>query len=113
MKVIAALAIALAVLAWTAPAVQADSGNWTSVRILDCGARGTLTTMRNPAGFGTPFHDQDSERVLIPLRVVTNDVIVFEKRGIDNNALSDTTCEYLDPAGRHVVVTGLLTPASR
>jgi hypothetical protein len=48
---------------------------------LDWGASGTLATVLNPAGFGTPFHDQDSGSVLIPLRVVTNGVFVFEKPG--------------------------------
>ena len=104
---------ALALFASAAPAAVADSGNWTSVRILDCGAGGTITTLLNPAGFGTPYHDQDSGRVLVPLRIVVNGATVVDKPGVHNNALSEITCAYTDPAGRYVVVTGILTPPAR
>jgi len=112
MKRLATLGVALAIFAPAAPAAMADSTNWTNVRILDCGTGGTLSTVLNPAGFGTPFHDQDTDRVLIPLRVVVNGATVIDKPGVERNALSEITCSYTDPVGRYVVVTGILTPAA-
>jgi len=113
MKRLAILGLALAVFASAAPAAMADSTNWTNVRILDCGTGDMLTTVLNPAGFGTPFHDQDTGRVLIPLRVVVNGATVIDKPGVERNALSEITCSYTDPVGRYVVVTGILTPAAK
>ena len=112
MKRLVILGLALAVFASVASAAVADSPNWTNVRVLDCGDA-TLTTVLNPAGFGTPYHDVDSDRVLVPLRIVVNGATVMDKPGIDTNALSEITCSYTDPAGRSVVVTGILTPAAR
>jgi len=113
MRQLAIGGVALAILAWTAPAAIADSDHWTNVRDLNCGgAVGTLTTALSPAGFGTPYHDLDSGRILVPLQVVVNGVTVLDNRGIEQNALSEVTCSYTDPppASRSVEVTGLLTP---
>jgi hypothetical protein len=113
MKRLAILGVALAVFASAAPAAMADSTNWTNDRTLDCGTAGELKTVLNPAGFGMPFHDKDTSRVLIPLRVVVNGATVIDKPGVERNALSEITCSYDDPGGRNVVVTGILTPAAK
>ena len=112
MKRLAILGVALVVLASAAPAAMADSPNWTNIRELDCGDV-TLTTVLNPAGFGTPFHDMNSGRVLVPLRVVVEGATVIDKPGVERNALSEITCSYTDPISRHVVVTGILTPPAK
>jgi len=109
MKRLVILGLALAAFASAAGAAVADSPNWTNVRELDCGDV-TLTTVLNPGGFGTPYHDVNSDRVIVPLRIVVNDVTVMDKPGVDTNALGEVTCSYTDPAGRSVVVTGILTP---
>ena len=83
------------------------------VRILNCGASGSLTVVLNPNAFSASvpaFHDVSSNAVLVPLNVRVNDQLILRAApGALNSQSNLVTCSYTDPAGLFVEITGVLT----
>jgi hypothetical protein len=83
------------------------------VRVLDCGAGGSLTVVLNPNAFSASvpaFHDVSSNAVLVPLNVRVNGQFILRAApGVVNSQANVVTCSYTDPAGLFVEITGVLT----
>jgi hypothetical protein len=83
------------------------------IRVLDCGADGSLTVVLNPNAFSTSvpaFHDLSSNAVLTPLNVrVDGQFVLRSAPGIVGSAADVVSCSYTDPAGLFVETTGVLS----
>jgi hypothetical protein len=83
------------------------------LRVLDCGANGSLTVVLNPNAFSNSvpaFRDVNSNAVLTPLNVrVNREFILRSTPGVVHGAADIVSCSYTDPAGRFVEVTGVLS----
>ena len=96
------------------PAASAGADpNTERVRMLDCGAAGTLTVVLNPNAFSASvpaFHDVSSNAVLTPLNVrVNGEFILRSTPGVIDSQANVVTCSYTDPAGLFVEITGVLS----
>ena len=83
------------------------------LRVLDCGAAGSLTVVLNPNAFSASvpaFHDVSSNAVLTPLNVRVNGEFVLRSApGVVRSEADVVSCSYTDPAGLFVEITGVLT----
>jgi hypothetical protein len=83
------------------------------IRVLDCGAAGSLTVVLNPNAFSTSvpaFHDVSSNAVLTPLNVrVDGQFVLRSAPGVVGSAADVVSCSYTDPAGLFVEITGVLS----
>jgi len=80
-----------------------------SPRTLSCVGGETLQTVLGPGGFGTPYHIVGTTQVLVPRVAVVDGATVINQPGSANDAVTEISCSYTDPAGRFITVTGLLT----
>ena len=80
-----------------------------SPRTLSCAGGTTLETVLGPGGFGTPYHVIGTAQVFVPRVAVVDGVTVIVQPGAARDAVVEITCSYTDPAGRFIVVTGLLS----
>jgi hypothetical protein len=84
-----------------------------NLRVLDCGASGSLTVVLNPNAFSTSvpaFHDVDSNAVLTPLNVrVNREVVLRSAPGVLHSDAHVVSCSYTDPAGLFVEIAGVLS----
>jgi hypothetical protein len=91
-------------------AADPDTGE---VRVLDCGADGSLTVVLNPNAFSSSvpaFHDVGSNRVLTPLNVRVNGEFVLRSApGVLRSGADIVSCSYTDPGGLFVEITGVLS----
>jgi hypothetical protein len=82
------------------------------IRVLDCGANGSLTVVLNPNAFSNSvpaFHDVNSNAVLTPLNVSVDGRELRSAPGAVHSAADVVSCSYTDRAGRFVEVTGVLS----
>ena len=95
------------------PIASAGADPTGGVRVLDCGADGSLTVVLTPNAFSSSvpaFHDVDSNAVLTPLNVrVNREVILRSTPGVARSDANVVSCSYTDAAGRFVEITGVLS----
>lgn len=112
-RTVRAVVLAVAVMAMVVPAASADGGGWAA-RTFSCDGDTSLSVVLPPSEYAhaiVPFHVVGSGSVLVPL-VFTYDGATFVSKPIgDRKDGRLTYCEYVDPAGAHIEITGLLTPA--
>ena len=111
-RTVRAVVLAVAVMAMVVPAVSADGGSWES-RTFTCDGA-PLAVVLPPSEYAhaiVPFHVVGSGSVLVPLVFTYNGATFVSKPIDDQKAGRLTYCEYVDPAGAHIEITGLLTPA--
>ena len=87
--------------------------NTGRIRVLDCGASGSLTVVLNPNAFSASvpaFHDVNSNAVLTPLNVRVNGQFILRATpGVVDSGSGVVSCSYTDPAGLFVEITGVLS----
>ena len=112
-RTVRAVVLAVAVMAMVVPAVSADGGRWET-RTFRCDGGMSLSVVLPPSEYAhaiVPFHVVGSGSVLVPL-VFTYDGDTFVSKPLaDHQAGRLLYCQYVDPAGAQIEITGLLTPA--
>ena len=95
-----------------APAAIADPAEgWRNIGTADCGAAGVIRFHYPPVNAWVPLHARDSARVLVPLVITRDGTLIFEKSGVERNAVDEVSCTFGTNAGIFEVV-GILTPAA-
>jgi hypothetical protein len=110
------MAAAAALVVGTPAVAHPDSppAQWDNLRILDC-AGVPVEAHFTPGGVFTSFHVVGSSDVIIPKHVEvvfpgeTTPVTTLHVRGFDVNARDVVVCNYIDPAGLAVEITGIRT----
>ncbi len=116
-RTVRAVVLAVAVMAMMVPAVSAD-GNWGVERerefTCDSGKM-TLSIIMPPSEFTTPaivpFHVVGSGSVLVPFVFTFEGTTYLSKPLAARHGDRLVRCEYEDPQGWFIEITGLLTPA--
>jgi len=107
-----AVVLTVAVMAMAVPAVSADGGAWAA-RTFTCDGDMSLSVVMPPSEYAhaiVPFHVAGSGSILVPL-VFTYDGDTFMSKPLGvRQAGRLVHCQYVDPAGAHIEITGLLTP---
>jgi hypothetical protein len=112
-RTVRAVVLAVAVMVMVAPAASADGGGWAA-RTFTCDGEMSLSVVLPPSEYAhaiVPFHVVGSGSVLVPLVFTYNGSTFVSKPLAAQHAGRLTYCEYVDPAGAHIEITGLLTPA--
>jgi hypothetical protein len=112
-RTVRAVVLAVAAMAMAVPAVSADGDGWRA-RTFDCGAAGSLSVVLPPSEYSNsivPFHVVGSGSVLVPLVFTFDGETYMSKPLAARQGDRLVRCEYMDPAGYSIGITGLLTPA--
>jgi hypothetical protein len=112
-RTVRAVVLAVAVMAMVVPVVLADGGGWAA-RTFTCDGEMSLSVVMPPSEYAhaiVPFHVVGSGSVLVPLVFSYDGDTFVSKPSAARQAGRLTYCEYVDPAGAHIEITGLLTPA--
>lgn len=113
-RTVQAVVLAVAVMAMAVPAVSADGGTWRA-RTFTCDGGMTLSIVMPPSEFTTPaivpFHVVGSTSVLVPFVFTFEGTTVLSKPLAARQGDRLVHCEYVDPQGWFIEITGLLTPA--
>lgn len=116
-RTVRAVVLAVAVMAMMVPAVSAD-GNWgvDREREFTCDPGNmTLLIILPPSEFTTPaivpFHVVGSGSVLVPFVFTYDHTTYMSKPFAARHANRLLHCQYTDPEGAYIEITGLLTPA--
>lgn len=115
-RTVRAVVLAVAVMAMVVPAVSAD-GDWgvARERTFNCDGKPLLVILP-PSEFTTPaivpFHVVGSGSVLVPLVFTYNGTTYLSKPLATRHADRLVDCQYVDPEGAHIQITGFLTPSS-
>lgn len=113
-RTVRAAVLAVAIMAMVVPAVSADGGGWAA-RTFKCDGETSLSVVLPPSEYAhaiVPFHVVGSGSVLVPLVFTYNGETFLSKPLAARQAGRLVHCQYVDPAGAHIEITGLLTPAS-
>jgi hypothetical protein len=102
------------VLSGTSGSAAADSppASWTNVRTMTCDGA-TVDAAFTPGGVFTSFHVLGSSDVIVPKRVEvvppggSQSITTLDVPGFDRNSRDVVTCQYVDPAGLAVTITGI------
>ncbi len=112
-RTVRAVVLAMAVMAMVVPAVSADGGGWAA-RTFTCNGEMSLSVVLPPSEYAhaiVPFHVVGSGSVLVPFVFTFEGTTYLSKPLAARQADRLVRCEYVDPQGWFIEITGLLTPA--